>query len=503
MQCRRSVELEMTPACTRLILTLGIAFVSLGTGSGCKDQELETAAELGDPCTPGDEAPCVDGLVCEPLADQQGYLCAGPIELHGMVIDALSNTPIAGARVLALDETSAPISDVAITDAEGHYALPIAIARDSEGNPASALTLTLQASALDYQLYPSGLQPAFPVSTADVIAVDDDPETTADDNLSVIENASTTVALIPLADADRGGFTISGRVASEQAGGTLVVAEGAKAKHTVADVSGEFVLFNIQSGDWSVRGYRGGLQIEPAAVTVADADVADVVLEVGEGGTATVTGSVSIVNAPGGSVTSIVLIPSAVFIPAFEFGPVPYGLRAPEPGLAPNVSGAWTIPGVPAGTYKVIASLENDFLVRDPDLGIAGTQIVEITVDPGTGSFDVPDGFKVTEALEVIGPGRDQPEEVSGTPTFEFADDSSEDRYEVVVHDALGNEIWRDDQIPGVSGNDTVVVPYAGPALTEGMYYRFQATSWRDSGGDSSPISRTEDLRGVFVHRGP
>ena len=174
--------------------------------------------------------------------------------------------------------------------------------------------------------------------------------------------------------------------------------------------------------------------------------------------------------------------------------------RAPSPGIAPNVSGAWTITGVPEGTYYVIASLENDLLVRDPDTNIAGTQIVEITVSAGQ-NFDVPDSFKITEALAVVGPGRDQPEEVSGTPIFEFADDSSEDRYVVVVHDALGNEVWRDDQVPGVSGSATVVVPYAGPALTEGMYYRFQATSWKDAGG-SSPISRTEDLRGVFVYRG-
>ncbi|MFV8750963.1 hypothetical protein ACNOYE_10500 [Nannocystaceae bacterium ST9] len=486
----------------RRLATASLALASLSTLS-CKDQELETAGELGDPCTPDDSDPCVAGLVCEPRNDDASYICAGPIELRGMVIDALSEAPIEGARVLALDDTSAPVSDVAITDAEGRYALPIAIPRDADGNPATASTLTLQAGAIDHQLYPSGLQPAFPVSTADVIEAEDDPEVDDDDNLSFVENASTTIALIPLDPGERGGFTISGRVEGEDTGGTLVVAEGgAAAKHTVADASGEFVLFNVPTGAWSVQGYRGGLQIEPAAVTVTDADVGDVLLVVGEGGTATVSGSVNIVNAPGGSATSVVLIPKAVFIEVFEFGPVPYGLRAPGPGIAPNVGGAWTIAGVPAGTYEVIASLENDFLVRDPDTNIAGTQIVEITVGAGE-TLDVPDSFKITEALEVIGPGRDQPEEVTGTPSFEFADDSSEDRYEVVVHDALGNEIWRDDQIPGVSGSDTVVVPYAGPALTEGMYYRFQATSWREpGGGDPSPISRTEDLRGVFVYRG-
>lgn len=499
MPQRRAVEWAMTAPLPRLTLLTGLLLASLAS---CKEQEVETAGELGDPCMPGDEDPCVAGLICEPRADDASYICAGPIELRGMVIDALDESPVEGARVLALDDTSAPISDVAITDAAGHYVLPIAIPRDADGNPATALTLTLQGSASDYQLYPSALQPAFPVSTADVMEAEDDPEVDDDDNLSFIENASTTIALIPLDDADKGGFTINGRVDSTEAGGTLIVAEGAASKHTIADRSGNFALFNVQPGSWSLHGYRGGLDIVPADVTVADADVSDVVLAVGSGGTATVSGSVNIVNAPGGSATSVVLIPSSVFIEVFEFGPVPFGLRAPEPGVAPNVSGAWTIAGVPAGTYKVIAALENDFLVRDPDLNIAGTQIVEITVGAGE-AFSVPDSFKITEALEVIGPGRDQPEEVTGTPTFEFADDSSEDRYEVVVHDARGNEIWRDDQIPGVSGSDTVQVPYAGPPLTDGMFYRFQATSWRENGGgDPSPISRTEDLRGVFVYRG-
>jgi hypothetical protein len=291
-----------------------------------------------------------------------------------------------------------------------------------------------------------------------------------------------------------------GRVAGEDddTGGTLVVAEGASNVYTIADRSGAFTLFNVEAGGNTIRGYRGGLQLVPETLDV-NANVEGVVLELAGEGLASVSGSVNIVNAPGGSETSVVLIPTALFNPVFEFGPVPFGLRAPEPGVAPNVSSSWTIPNVPEGTYKVIASLENDLLVRDPDTSIAGTEIVEITVVAGE-DLDLQDSFKVTEALGVVSPGRDGPEEVSGTPTFVFDDDSSEDRYEVIVHDALGNEIWRDDQIPGVSGSATVSVDYGGPALTPGMYYRFVATSWKDGNPAPTAISRTEDLRGVFVY---
>lgn len=475
---------------------LAAALVSfVGLSGGCKDEELPVAGELGDACTPSDEAPCAAGLVCEARAGGSGedaYICAGPVEIHGMVIDAIDESPIADARIIALDDTGAPVSDVAISDADGRYVLPIAVPRDTDGNPATALTLTLSGSAKDYQIYPSGLQPAFPVSTAELQEAEDNPDDDSDDNLSFIENASTTIGLLPLDSAS--GFTVSGRVATEadETGGTLVVADSGG--YTIADRSGAFTLFNVASGGTTLRGFRGGLQIVPEELDVS-ADVEGVVLELAGEGTSTVSGSVSIVDAAGGSATSVVLIPSAVFSDVFEFGPVPFGLRAPEPGTAPNVSSSWTIDGVPAGTYKVIASLENDGLVRDPDTGIAGTEILEIEVGPGD-TVDIAEGFKVTAALAVVGPGSDGPEEVTGTPMFEFEDDASEESYVVVVHDALGNEVWRDDAVPGVSGSATVTVEYGGPALTPGMYYRFQATSWRMG----SPISRTEDLRGVFVY---
>jgi hypothetical protein len=146
----------------------------------------------------------------------------------------------------------------------------------------------------------------------------------------------------------------------------------------------------------------------------------------------------------------------------------------------------------------VLAAFENDDLVRDPDESIGGTQIVHIEVpDSNMGNtITISTGFKVTEALAVVSPGKDAPEQVtSPTPTFIWADDSSEKAYEVIVRDAYGELIWS-DEIDGVSGSATVEHIYAGPALEEGMYYQFKATSKNESGGDS--LSTTEDLRGVF-----
>ena len=203
-----------------------------------------------------------------------------------------------------------------------------------------------------------------------------------------------------------------------------------------------------------------------------------------------VSGSVQIVNAPGGSRTSVILVVESTFDELFARGVAPPGLRAPEAGAAPNISGAYAIAGVPAGRYVVLAAFENDGLVRDPDLSIGGTSILHITVTAGADT--VVDGFKITEALAVISPGADGIEVVNGTPTISWADDSSEDAYALEVYNALGEIVWT-TPLPASSGSDPSLT-YGGAALVSGMYYQFRATSLRAG----VPISRTEDLKGVF-----
>jgi len=471
---------------------------------GCKDKDVdasgdETPAVAGEACAveEGDVAQCAEGLACEPAGDPNAdgevdHVCGAPLEVRGAVFDAMTDEPLEGALVSALDETGAPVSDVAVTDADGHYVLRVSARRDEAGLITDALKWTLFATAKDYQPFPAGVRPAIPIN-----AVDATEEMGEDDSvLEVIENASTDVGLLALPADQLGGRTVTGTVGGEHSGGTLVVAEGSTpAPYAVADASGTYTIFNVPTGGASIVGYRRGLSVRPASVD-GDGDQQDVHLElIAEGLDALpqVAGSVNIVNASGGSQTSVVLVPVSVYNTALERGPVPFGLRAPEPPLAPEVSGAFGIDGVPPGTYKVLAAFENDSLVRDPDEGIAGTDIPEITV--GDASLTVDQSFKITEALSVISPGAETPEVVDAVPTFVWADDSSEDAYQVVVFDAFGTNVWENLEVPRVTGADNVEVEYGGPPLTSGMYYQFRATSVKSG----SAISRTEDLRGVFV----
>jgi hypothetical protein len=482
-------------------LSCGIALLA------CAPKDADVAAEpgvKGEDCNPSydpkmdpEGRACAEGLSCEPVSGADTHVCGAPVRIHGDVVDAVTLAPLPGALINGLDRTGAPLGEVAVSDDAGHYELLVSVPRLKDGELDPEANYTLQGFARDYQPFPSGIRVALPISVADA---------PYDEALAafIIENPSTTVGLIQLPADQRGGVTISGHVLGDAPVGTMVVAEGQEpAPYTVADSNGAYTLFNVRAGAPTLHGYRRGLEVEPLAVTVADADLADVDLQIlaeGNDSLAAVSGSVNIVNAPGGSVTSVVLVPSSLFNANLLRGPVPFGLRAPDPGVAPNISNSFTIPGVPAGKYKVLAAFENDGLVRDPDLTIGGTSLVEIDVVAGRDTT-LDTSFKITEALAVTSPGKDKPEEVSGTPTFIFADDSSEDYYIVRVFDVFGALVWEDAMVPGVSGSATVEVPYGGPALTPGMYYQFRATSARDKGGGSA-ISQTEDLRGVFIAGG-
>ncbi len=477
-----------------------ISLLCMVTFTGCKPdpepEEPEQAAK-GDSCDPTAEDgadSCAEGLTCAQVAGTQDSVCGYPLELRGYVIDALDESPIEGAEVIALDNSSAPVSELAVTDADGRYVMEVPAARDENGDLAPDVIYTLNVSAAGYVTYPGGVRPAFPV---DASAPTSEPvEGEEGLEISVVENASTTVALVPTEGA--AGITIRGTIDDPNGGGALVIAEGlgTPTVYGLSDIAGAFTLFNVPPGNGTLRAYRGGLSVAPEDVTVEDVDL-EVTLSAGDGSLARVDGSVNIVNAPGGSMTSVVLIPSAVFSETLERGPVPFALRAPEPGQDPSITGAFEIPNVPPGTYKVLAAFENDGLVRDPDTGIAGTEIVEITVSGA--DITLPTSFKITAALAVESPGANGPEEVSGTPVFQFEDDSSEDRYSVVVYNALGEIVWQDDMVPSGNGGAPVSVTYAGEVLVPGMYYQFRATSIRDSGVGATPISRTEDLRGLFV----
>jgi hypothetical protein len=279
----------------------------------------------------------------------------------------------------------------------------------------------------------------------------------------------------------------------------LVVAEqGAAAVSTaVSDTLGAFKLFNVPSGDLQLGGYRAGLNVAAQSVTTAGGPVADLVLPATAEGLATVTGSVNMADAPGGSTTSVLLVVASTFDENTKRGESPAGLRAD------NVSNAYSIEAVPPGSYVVLAAFENDRLVRDPDETIGGTGIARIEVSGA--AVAVPTSFKITGALEVLSPGASGLEVITtAEPVFRWKDDASEDGYELRVFDALGNLVHENLDVGRTTGTDPSY-PWTGATLQAGMIYQFRAVSWRDKkpaeGQGRTYISATEDLRGVFQYQ--
>src|SRR5262249_6982634 len=133
----------------------------------------------------------------------------------------------------------------------------------------------------------------------------------------------TTVIALDAIDASALG-TVSGTVKPANAGGTLVVAGGASG---IADPNGAFTVFNVPAGSQEVRGYLSGLQLAPATANVnAGAETTGVVLDADAGALATVSGSLSFVNATAHT-TSVVLVVKSTYNTALQRGEVPRGLR--------------------------------------------------------------------------------------------------------------------------------------------------------------------------------
>lgn len=473
-------------ACLVLAIAIASPLFSCGGGGGDGSGALGSLVS----CNTLTDDGCDENLSCE--FTQGGETgCFLPVVLSGNVFNLASGAAIEGARVVAMDANGSVASNVAVTDAEGKYELAVSVLRDADGNPAVGEAVTLRADSQGYQTFPGGVRQALPV---DVTAPTEADVTLSKADALLVDTSLTDIGLIAL-EAGSPTASIYGTVElPDTVRGTLVVAElsSTEGYTAIADLEGNYRIFNLPAGTYTVKGYTRSANYSPATAALAAGEELETNLSLSDDETATLSGSVQIVNAPGGSSTSVILVVESTFNEALTRGEMPPGLRAPDPGTAPIVTGAFTIEGIPAGTYVILAAFENDVLVRDPDTCISGTDIIHQTF-AASQTVDLSEGFKITEALEVLSPGAGGPEAVStATPTFSWVDDSSEDQYDITLLDTFGNEVWA-KTIAGSSGADPSVV-YDGPALETGMYYQFKVVSSKSG----CELSQTEDLKGVF-----
>jgi hypothetical protein len=483
------------------IAASGLLALALAVAGGCKKDDENT-------CTLGDAASCEDGLVCEEVQGAEPA-CFAPIVVRGQVFDPTdADAPVAGADVVALDANGQAVTLTGTTDADGNYELTVPAMRDADGNVVDGTAVTLRVDADDYVAFPKPPRFAIPVDLT--VAVDTD-------GTLVVDSAVTDVALFPIPASATEYGTITGSIAGDDAAGALVVADqgdpAVAVSTAIVGTDGSFTLFNVPVGEsTTVTAYAAGVQTDVATVTIAAAGgTEDVVLTADAVGLATVEGNLNPVNAPnfsGDAPTSVLLVVESTFSALTRAGYVPSGLRD---GSLTASDTDFSIEGVPPGRYVVLASFENDGVVRDPDLEQGGTSIRHIEVsdagvvtsllDPLSGDIESLNGIKITDAIATVAPGAESLEIVATAPTFEWAKDPGTDHYELRIFDAYGALVYEDLAVPQPGGSgpvayDTVGGNFVvGTGFDEGMIYQFRVVS---IGTGGNMLSTTEDLRGVF-----
>lgn len=434
-----------------IVIAGAVAFAGCGNDAGeCK---------LGDPMA------CKDNQVCETYSDPGGMhtSCFAPTELKGKITNADTGAAVAGARVVAIDgDSHAAVGPVSLSDASGNYVVRVEAPRAANAKK----QYTLRVAAAAFRDFPSGIRIALPITVA-----------FADPKGAATVDGPQDVALEPIAMAPPGA--IAGKVTGSTVAGVLVVAEAAgKGQSAVSDSSGEYVIFNVPDGSYTVSGYFVGVNFTPVANVAVAGGRKDGVDLVPKGAAAgALTGTLSYVaGADTSTVTSVVLRLKSTF-------EVPPGLSTPAGNANP-----YQLAGVPDGTYDVLAAYPTDGLVKDPDPGISGTPIPTVTIN---GAPVDAGAFKITDPVEIVGP--DASAKVTGAPMLSWMAYPSADHYLVEVFDSQGNPVSMTDNVMGTS--------LPGPAGTPGRYYQWRITAFRKTGLKTIPTSVSEDLRGVWLQQ--
>jgi len=480
------------------VVTRGVVLVVCAAlaAFGCGD-------DADEPCELETSRGCPAGLVCEAVVGEVEPACFPAVRIEGRVFSLDTGEGIPGARVTAVDVHGAARSTVAVAGEDGRYALPLPARRVADGTPVSD-GVTMRVAAPDHQPFPVPPRVAIPVDLAEAVV---------EAGARVVRSPVTDVGLVRLPEELRGLPWIAGRVEHPGGRGALITAElnGRAVSTATADAGGAFVLFNVPPGVVEVAGHRAGIALAPVTVEIAEDPVEGVTLVASGEAVTLLSGRVEFV-AGGSPPTTVTLVLASTFDPEAARGEAPPGLRAD------GVTGDFEIPGVAPGRYAVLASFDNDGNVRDPDLCIAGTDVVFVDVtgdDPpcedaagasAPACLAIAQSFKVTAAITVDGPGAEGIEVIEALPpVLRWRSVPADAGYDLQVRDAYGDLVYEALALPPQPGSGHPVShTWSEAALEPGMIYQFRVWSYRTLGDGTQCYTQvTEDLRGVFRYAPP
>jgi hypothetical protein len=424
---------------------------------------LAACGSDGPACILDTNANCPETLQCETVAGADQPICVPPVVVVGSVFQSTPAKPgVSAARVLLLDELGVAAAPAGISDFAGRFEVRVRAPRTADLRPLSA-PRGLRVEASGFQMYPAAYRPAPTIDLADATL-------TVRGDRFALTSAATQVALIP---APTGGIArVSGHVVLPATPApVLVVAEPQDRSDgggvSLADSTGAFDVFGLLPGNYLVRGVSLGLAFKARNITLNAGERGTLDIPADAGAGVRVVGGVSLVGGP----TTASLAVAETFEPNAPTAEIVPGTQRSLPS-----AGTFTIEGVPPGRYVVLAGFGIDGFQRAfTAIEVAG---VDVTVPPLT----------LAPALPIVSPGANGPEAVTVRPTIAWQAAGASD-YHVEVSDGRGVVIW--DRF--LAGSATSVA-YDG-SFTLGGFYQAHVTA-RDGAG--IPLSRTDELRGVF-----
>jgi hypothetical protein len=352
-----------------------------------------------------------------------GNRSTGTLELT--VVDGDTNAGLVNVRVIVIDGATGESVDLLATDANGK------VSKDYDAG-----TFQLQVSSQHYAPSPPPGIPPLPVQ------------------ITAKQTTSVTVSVHALPAAERG--MISGLVTNSQgqaAAGALIVVNAADGmvSSTTAHVDGSYVLHNVAVGSATLSTFLGGYNFDPAgpvtvtADTNTDQNIQAVGMASGE-----ISGHVSFTSVSGDIIDITLLHPTS---------------RDTLPNLRvqTDAGGSYLMPDVPYGEFEIIASLENDGFVLDPDLSV--TQGIPMVLISELAPVIANKDFKVTGSIELTNPASIIDASVPNLgqiPTFTWVKASSyasANYYVVEIVDESGGTAWGGFDSPANNYAPLVTVP--------------------------------------------
>lgn len=384
-----------------------------------------------------------------------------PTQLAIRVVDASTGTALAGAEVTLLE-----LGETKVTDASGAILI----------DPIEAGRYSYRAQAAGYVLFPRPRR--------------DVPKVTVEKE----KTTSIEIAIEPRPMA-MPGATLQGTVTKNGAPveGALVVATSLRSFAAYSDKTGRYAILGIEAPNlYSVTAYlqsHKSSTVNSVNATVGGTASAELVLTEEAG--ATVAGQLI-----GGTGTSSVVIAHRE-------------TRYAIPGLVVRgtLGGAYSISGVPEGSFEVQAGLEDDgisydtaFLLTSLDDERTSYLTPALDVTSGTSSIALDLHF----APAIVGLQPTETTTVATPPLFTWPQVQGANRYVVEVRTVLGQVIAGgfdnfERPIDPIQAPATML-RYAGPALTRGALYswRIYALKSVTTGALFEIISASEELQGEF-----